>query len=360
MSLTFDYFLDDSKWTSLKDHYMNFNSSLEKNIEVAMQHDRRKIIRAGLQEKYGYEIKKENLDMQGRLKQELVNGNVAAVDGTCSDYDLMLGFQARIGIVAINYQNIKAGYSIYISEPFIEYDKQEIDEILEFARMKKMGRVGLSSAHVRAIMLYKERDFILKRNEKYKMVQGDILPYELKNGQGRLRGLKRCVDMGRRLLNDEHIIAIQGTTTDPQLRLIGEALTGGEYVIIRDYADDLNAFLKGDDEFSKPANFSQDDFEIFQNFISDAQGKFSVGVYKCSNRAYVFYCSTRNIEEMVNLVFADSHFQPIRGFPLLIDYADAICSRLLSSEDFKKQIEAKLAKQRRLENEMPERQLRRR
>lgn len=357
--MRFEDFLDNAKWLPLKDHLISFNQKLEVNIDVAIQNDKSKEIRKALIDKYKYEIKKEDLSIQEILKKELVTGNVVAVDGTCTDYDLLLGFQARIGIVATNYKNARNEYTVYISDPFIAYDKNEIDDVLEYAKQKGQGRVGISSAHIRAIMLYKEREFVLERKEKYKMVQGDILPYELKNGQGRLRGLRSCLELGRRLINDENIIAVQTKTTDPLLRLVGQALLPGEYIVLRDYADDLNAFLEGEGNKAKEANFSNEDGQTFKLFVQDAINKFSVGVYKASNRAYVFYAPSKNISEMINLVFVDSKFQPLRGFPLLLDYADTLCSHLLPSEDFTNQIESKLAKKQKLDYEIPERQLRR-
>lgn len=362
MNYSFEFFLNNEKWSNLHDHLSNFNSKLEENISRQDTDKTRATVRKRLLDKNV--IRKANPDLLVQMKKELLDGNVVAVDGTCTDYDLLtVGFQARIGIIAINYKNIKTGYTIYISDPFIPYDKHDYEEIIEYALQKKTGRVGISGLHVRAIMLYKERDFILDRPEKYKMVQGDIFPYELKTGQGRLRGLNACLSLGRKILNTDNIIATQTTTSNPVYRILGHALESGEYIEINDYYEDLNAFLNGDgEEYSVPARFNDNDREAFRLFIEDAKKKFVVGLYKSqgSNRSYVFYAPKKNMETMVNLLFADSSFQPIRGFPLLLDYADAICSKLISSEDFRSQIEAKLARKKLLDFEKNEKSMRRR
>lgn len=360
MSIAFEDFLQDERWSTLIDHYSVFNKRLEDNIEKNLNNYQRNIIR----EKLTNKIKKAKINLQDELKKELLSGNVVAVDGTYTDYDLLtVGFQARIGIITMNYRNQKTDYTIYISEPFIPYENQDYEEIMKYALKKKKGKIGISGLHISAIMLYKEREIVLERPEKYKMIQGDIFPYELKTGQGRLRGLNACLRLGRKILNSENVVATQTTTKDPTFRLIGNALEPGEYVEIHDYYEDLNEFLFGDEsDLSIPARFNPVDKETFRLFIEDAKNKYSVGIYKVfnSNRAYVFYAPKNNLEKMVHLLFADSSFQPMRGFPLLLDYADSVCSRLLSPEDFKNQIESKLARKKILDFEKTERSTRRR
>lgn len=360
MAHSFEEFLKEDQWTNLNAHYLGFNKTLEENISKNINVHQREIVREKLKDR----ISKANPDLISKMKDELLSGNVVAVDGTCANYDLLtVGFQARIGVIAVNYKNKKTEHTLYISEPFIPYEKENYEEIMQYALKKKKGKIGISSLHVTAVMLYKEREIVIDRPEKYKMIQGDIFPYELKTGQGRLRGLNACLKLGRKILNTENVVATQTTSTDPTYRLIGNALEPGEYIVIHDYYEELNSFLLGDgDDFSIPARFNPSDKEAFELFINDAKNKFSVGIYKGlqSNRPYVFFAPKNNLETMVNLLFADSSFQPMRGFPLLLDYADTICSRLLSGTDFKKQVEAKLARKKILEFEINEKSTRRR
>lgn len=357
MPINFENFLEDKNWQSLTEHFKSFPASLEKNIETAIEHDKSKELRQWLKDHYS--IKKQNKELQEDLKKELFSGNVIATDGTCVECDLITGFQARIAIVSVNYKNNKAEYVTYISEPFIDYSKNDITEQLKYMQQKGAGQVGLTSTHIRAIMLFKERDFALNRKEKFKMVQGDILPYELRTGQGKLRGLNACLNLGRKLLNDENVLAVQGSTNRPALRWVGTALDSGEYVELYDYYNELNSFLEGG-EYTSKAHFNEEDTRTFKDFNEDVKGKYSIGMYKVKNRAYVFYASKKNFDTMANLIFADSQFQSLRGFPLLLDYADIICSRLFSASDFKKMVEVKLAKKNRLEIDIEERSLRRR
>lgn len=359
MTVSFESFLQDDKWKTFNEHVSNFSAELDKNISDAATHERkqRKKLRKELFSRF--KIKKTNNLLQQKLRKELYSGNVVGVDGTCAEVDLIAGFQAQIGVVAVNYKNDRASFTVSISEPFLDNTIDDVKEQMKHLRLKGAGKIGITPSHITAIMLFKERDFALKRPEKFKMVQGDILPHELRTGQGRLRGLDICLSLGRKLLNEDYIVAVQTSTKRPELRWIGTALDSGEYVQLYDYSKMLDAFLEGDD-YTKPANFNINDYANFKDFNQDVKEKFSVGMYKVKKRAYVFYAPKRNFDLMANLIFADSEYQALRGFPLLLDYADIICSRLFSTGDFKKMVNMKLAKSRRLEFEIDERSLRRR
>jgi hypothetical protein len=359
MSNSFEDFLEDDQWLPLDEHLRNYSKNLEKNINLSADNHKRLKVKLRGELVKRYHVKKFDQNLADKLKIELYSGNVAGVDGTCSDIDLITGFQARIGIVSVSYSNKKATYTATISEPFTLENTDDIQEQMKHLRLKGMGKIGITSSHIRAIMLFKERDFILKRPEKYKFVQGDVLPYELRTGQGRLRGLSACLKLGRKILDEEYLAGVQASTSRPELRWLGSALEPGEYVELYDYAKLLDAFLEGDD-FTQPANFNPQDYSEFRDFNNDVRKKFSVGLYKVKSRSYVIYAPSKKFEEMVHLAYADSLNQPLRGFPLLLDYADMICSRLFSTRDFVTMVHAKLAKQKLLESEIDEHLLRRR
>lgn len=359
MNYSFDNFLESNKWLPLDDHFKSYSSNLENNISVSVRNLRKlkKNLRKELIGKF--DVKKFDKSLVNKYKGELYSGKAVGVDGTCSNIDLISGFQARIGIISVSYSNKKVTYSATISEPFVLEDTTDIKEQLKYLRLKGSGKIGITSSHIRAIMLFKERDFVLERSEKYKMVQGDVLPYELRTGQGRLRGLNSCLKLGRRILDDDYLVGVQTSTSRPELRWLGTALNEGEYVELYDYTKLLDAFLEGDD-FTQPANFNSHDYSDFKDFSNDVRNKFSVGLYKVKKRSYVMYASKEKFNDMAHLVYADSSHQPLRGFPLLLDYADILCTRLFSTREFISMVNSKLAKKRLLESEINERTLRRR
>ena len=92
------------------------------------------------------------------------------------------------------------------------------------------------------------------------------------------------------------------------------------------------------------AHFSKEDEKMFRDFVEEYCDNIRVGVYRVGYKPYVIHAHKEVFEEAMALVMKDAENQPLRGFPLLLDYADNICSRILSGSEFYKQIMFKIAK----------------
>ena len=353
MFKTFDDFINKSQWVDIISHYKSISKTIEENINSTLEKEKANFEKLRAFIRQNYTICKINENLLKDCKKELISGNIVGVDGTYITVDFTTGFQARIGIVATNYKNSRQSYTTYIYEPFIDYTKEDIMEQLKELKKKYEHHERINSMQIRAVMLFMERRIVLGRPEEYKLVQGDIFPYELRTGQGKLRGLNTCLSLGEQLLTNRKIIAIQTSTTDPRLRYLGRGLESGEYVVLYDYCYVLNDYLE-------TAHFNDYDMGLFKRFIANNTGNFVLGIYKFKKRSYVFQCHKENVERLIHIVFADSSFQPVRGYPLLLDYADIVCSKMLSASDFKHQLEVKLAKHEELEYDIDESILRRR
>jgi hypothetical protein len=60
-------------------------------------------------------------------------------------------------------------------------------------------------------------------------------------------------------------------------------------------------------------------------------------------KPFIFQAHIENFDKAAALVMTDASMQPLRGFPLLLDYADHICSQHLAGKEFEKQIHFKTA-----------------
>jgi hypothetical protein len=92
------------------------------------------------------------------------------------------------------------------------------------------------------------------------------------------------------------------------------------------------------------AHFSKEDEKIFEEFVNEYCDNIRIGVYRVGYKPYVVHAHKEVFDEAMALVMKDAENQPMRGFPLLLDYADTICSGLLSDSEFHKQIMFKTAK----------------
>jgi hypothetical protein len=106
---------------------------------------------------------------------------------------------------------------------------------------------------------------------------------------------------------------------------------------------DLNEYLGGHRDDGRGAHFNPTDRKDFKEFTAAFGKLVRVGVFKAGPKAYLFQAHREVFREAAALVIKDAMHQPLRGFPLLLDYADRICGYNLKSSDFDKQVQFKTA-----------------
>ena len=134
---------------------------------------------------------------------------------------------------------------------------------------------------------------------------------------------------------------------------IGNALNKGEYVRLWSIEDDLVGHAKSH-------HFEKSDRDKVMNFAHTFGKNIEVGIYRAGARSYVFQAHKDFFDQAAAIIMRDSQFQQIRSYPMLIDYADSLCSRVLPAHDFKRMVEFKLAKLGQFEIAISEKDLRRR
>ena len=68
----------------------------------------------------------------------------------------------------------------------------------------------LADFHLRALMMYREREAGLdpKFVDCYVMYHGQLLPFELRSGLGRLRGLETTLDLLKRIVSSRRVMSV--------------------------------------------------------------------------------------------------------------------------------------------------------
>lgn len=348
----FEDFIQPSNWKDLDTHLRTSSDNLEENIKETSQSEQSLRVQAREYLQTKMKIKKVSDKDLKTAEDLLFNNQVCAADGTYTSVGLSTtGIKGQIGIVTTSYINKRTDYVSHFFEPLLSVTKGSFEEVLEAKR--SMDDDAISPSHIRAIMLYMERKKVLERSEPWKLLNGDVFPYDIRTGQGRLRGLKSCLDLGRELLKNEFVIAVSASSKDYVLNTLALGLDQLEYVDVKSYKDELVDFLSN-------AHFNDGDMKMSQDFANTYGDCFRVGIYKAKKRPYIFYCHKDSFDMAAAIIMRDSLFQPTRGYPLLIDYADSICTRLISASDFNRQITVKMAKHGFLEEQADEHSLRRR
>jgi hypothetical protein len=333
--------VDPSLWKDYDTYVKEADGQLEKDV-VASLEIRKKLREELLQDpefKNKIRPKKEERkkweETCAWAEQELYGGNVAAVDGTIANFPMISGKRCRIGIVATSYKNNRIEKVLYVSErQLVEPSLSAKEHYQNLAKTSTMSNMLL-----RALMLYGERDLALKRPERWKFVHGELLPYELRTGLGIYEALPETLELGRKLINAKNVISVIEDTKRPTLMAAGTILNKGEFMDVFSLKDELlTNFLDG-----HHAHFNKEDEKYFRDFVEGYCDNIRFGMFKVGQKPYVINAHKEVFDKAMALVMRDAASQQIRGFPLLIDYADNICGTTLSGADFQKQVMFKIA-----------------
>lgn len=357
MSITFREIINQKSWSSYEDYIAeginHYAIELSKDITEGRKH--REEIRKFIEEHF--EIKKidNNLENEENL---LLGGNVVAVDGTIAKHATITGIMAQIGVVAVNYLNEKIKHSYFISEA--KY-KQDIKDVTKYLYSHEKENKIISDIVLRAALQVREREIGLtdKFRDKYKIYHGPLIPFEMLASPGRsdLKILDVTLEILENIISNKKCFSIVSRSQNDAYIRLGLSLNSGEYIQLkksvgREIMED-RTLIKDKD------SWREDDFLKVNNFVNQKAIKIKIGLIKISHRPYVFHANEEIFDLAARIIFRDARFQKEKGFPLLVDYADTLCSTYFRTSDFNKIIEYQLAKEGEFLSEMPEETLRR-
>ncbi len=320
--------IDPSRWKRFEEYAPELQKRLAEDLRKAEDRNRSLVGPTRKLLEREFDIKSVSDKDLKWAEHQLYATNVCAVDGTYSSYSLLSGVRGQIGVAAVSYANQNIEEVLFVFEPDFETETEDVADILQ--RRKSSER-------------------------------GALVPYELRTGLGRYRALPVCLGIAEKIIENKHAIGVIESSTHDELRSIGLALNPAqrEYVALKNFADELQSYLYGDD-FTSAAHFNEEDRKLVDDFKDRFGHQLMIGLYRVGPKSYVFEAHKDFFDQAAALLARDSLHQPERGFPLLIDHADSICSYVLSAADFKKRVEHELAKLDAWGREVYERRTRRR
>lgn len=342
---TFESLTNLDNWDSLEGYFETCDERLLEDVKQSLE--RRRQLREMLLADPNFKTRVKTLspDLQAWAKEQLFAGQVCAVDGTISIVPSTSGGRARIGVVATSYKADKIERVVYVAYRQLT---EPVTDPMEY--FKKLKIVNASSGlFMRAVMAYSERELALRRPETWKFVHGELVPYELRTGLGKTKALPQCLRLGSKLVTNEHAIGVVEGSEDIELLNAVEMLERFEYLEARGLDHDLEEYLRGTPDPDNPerrlrgAHFNEDDEKRFEDFVKEYATQIKIGIFKVGLKPFIFQAHRNNFDKAAALVMLDASMQPLRGFPLLLDYADQICTSHLAGRDFEKQIHFKTA-----------------
>ena len=356
MSVTFRDILNQKSWNNYEDYISEgiskYSQELSKDINEGKKH--RVKIREFIEKHF--EIKKIPDDLSIE-KNMLIKGEVVGIDGTIATHKTITGTMAQLGVVAVNYLNDKIQHSYFISEA--NY-KENIEDVTEYLFAHEPVNKIVSNVVIRAALQVRERELGLddKFKEKYKIYHGPLIPFEMlaNPGKAEFKILDVTLEILEKIIRNRKCFSIVSRSQNDAYIRIGLSLNRGEYVQLKksvglEMIED-RTLLKDKDRWR------EEDYLLVNNFINKRATQIKIGVIKISQRPYVFHAHEEIFDLAARIIFTDSMFQKEKGFPLLVDYADNLCSTFFKASDFNKIIEYQLAKEGEFLSESSEENLR--
>ncbi|MCL4829676.1 MAG: hypothetical protein KJZ95_20090 [Caldilinea sp.] len=353
--VTFHDLLSQKQW----DNYSEFISEAPSYYQQELQRDiaRERHIRETLRKEVlekKYKLRRYE-DLLPKAEEMLLTGQVTAVDGTVSTHQTLSGVRCQIGVVAVNYFNQKLRQSYYISEASFQHSP---DDVVNVLKAREFGNRPLSSLVIRALMLYREREVALRPEYQnaHRMLHGPLLPFELMTGLGRLRALYTTLELLKRIVADPKIFSVVSTSRQSDYITLGTALNPGEYLVDEQYT--FGDEIADNQDFMSPGRWREREFDHMKDFLRRNASKILVGIIRVGHRPYIFHAHRDNFELAAAIIARDSLMQREKGFPLLIDYADTLCSEYFPAGDFTQMMRYQLAREGEFLVESDERDLR--
>lgn len=281
----------------------------------------------------------------------LFNGGVEACDGTRQVHDTLPLTIYQIGVGLVSYQGDQGTFSQRLFRRDLRVatadPTAEMVELLE-RRGRRGGlnqpdrRDGLSELAQRGIMAHAERAILLRRAKAaWRMGHGNPAPYELITGSGNLDLMIESTRVIRELVEDhQKFLFVASEPSDRVLLTIGQALRPLEYAIVGTLKEQIEKTVEnGHYRMRVTSDTTWDGQRLtpdgwIRRFRDVVAPKVIVGVYRATRLApaQLFYAHVDHADLAAHIAIADSMLQEHRGFPMLIDLADSVCSGVFGGD----------------------------
>lgn len=288
-----------------------------------------------------YQVPLEKLEEVHR--KILFNGAVEACDGTVATHDTLPVTITQIGVCLVSYAGDQGSWVHRLFRRDLRSaGKNPVQETLDLLDKRRergavdhaAGRDKMTSLARRGIMAYAERAVLLKKSKAvWRMGHGSPAPYELVTGSGMVDLLRASLPLMREMIMDhQRFVFVPSATNARELLTIGNALLPLEYAIVDDLHAQLSSIAAGHYRGDEWQGLGKD----VQSFVDECGHKVVVGLFRASRLApcQVFYAHVDHAHQAAMIAMGDGILQEHRGFPMLIDLADNLCSTSFGADTF--------------------------
>ena len=297
-----------------------------------------------------YQAKREDLE---KIHTGLLfNGGVEACDGTSVVHDTLPLTITQIGVSLVSYNGNQGAWAHRLFRRDLRSKMtdpvEEVMTVLE-RREKREGQgldgEKLSDLARRGIMTYAERAILKDKSQAlWRMGHGNLVAYELITGlwASKKERIQVSLDLINWFVDYKRFVFVPSAPRKRHWLMIGNALKPMEYAIVQTLQPDIENMLETggyrNESGVRP---------LMQSFAHDVAPKIVVGLYRVWEAAppYLFYAHVDNAEMAAHIAMADSLLQEHRGFPMLIDLADTVCTTTFGLDTFLPSVQTVYAEQ---------------
>ncbi len=272
----------------------------------------------------------------------LFNCGVEACDGTSVAHDTLPLTVTQIGVCLVSYNGEQGSWAHRLYRRDLRSKMADpIDEVMAAIdrreKREAVGREGdsLSELAQRGIMAYAERAILREKSSaSWRLGHGSPAPYELLTGlwSSRRDRIRISLDLIRwYALEHKRFVFVPSAPRKRHWLTIGNALRPLEFAIIQTLKPEIERLIENGG-YRENSGVRQE----MEKFRDEVAPEIVIGLYRAWEAAppYLFYAHKDYAEMAAHIALADSLLQEHRGFPLLIDLADTVCSATFSAGSF--------------------------
>jgi len=280
-------------------------------------------------------------DLERIHKGLLFNGGVEACDGTSVVHDTIPLTITQIGVCLVSYNGQQGTWAHRLFRRDLRARLHDpVEEVLTVLERREkreaqgQGADSISELARRGIMAYAERAILKdKSSALWRMGHGSPAPYELLTGlwSSQSDRIKVSLDLIGWYVDYTRFVFVPSAPRKRHWLMIGNALNPMEFAIVQTLEPEIRQMIDTggyrDESGVRPA---------MEEFCKEVAPKIVVGLYRVWEGAppYLFYAHVDCAEMAAHIAMADSMLQEHRGFPMLIDLADTVCSTTFGLDTF--------------------------
>jgi len=269
----------------------------------------------------------------------LFNGGVEACDGISIVHDTIPLTITQIGVCLVSYNGEQGSWGHRLFRRDLRTRSgNPVEELLELLDQRERreapgtGAEELSELARRGVMAYAERALLKdKSTASWRLGHGNIAPYELLTGfwANTVEMLEKSIRLFDWYEQYKRFVFVPSAVSKRHLLTIGNALNPLEFAIVESTKPDIDAMVRN-------GHYRGGTMKLMEQLRDDIAPKIVIGLYRVwdASPVQVFYAHEDYADMAAHIAMADSILQEHRGFPLLIDLADAVCKTTFGMDSF--------------------------